>query len=208
MKNIYKYPSRFEQELRHFAFRSESTLQRAAPLAKRGGVRRLKTGLRTYLFAALIFAATVSAQTGGTYQITQSVISNGGGDSNGGNFGVTGTSSQSLAGTNSTNGGFAVRGGFWQAFFAPTAALVAVSGQILSANGGGISKAHITLTNASGETRTATTGSFGYFRFDDVEVGQTCIVSVRHKRFQFINETQIVFVAEEITGIVFNALPE
>ena len=160
------------------------------------------------LFAALIFAAIVSAQSGGTYQITQSVISNGGGESNGGNFGVTGTSSQSLAGTNSTSGGFEVRGGFWQAFFAPTAALVAVGGQVLTAENQPIGKAHVTLTDATGQTRIARTSSFGYFRFDDVEVGQTCIISVQSKRFHFANNPQIIFVGDEITGIIFNALPE
>ena len=159
------------------------------------------------LFAVLIFAADASAQSGGTYQITQSVISNGGGESANGNFGVTGTNGQNLAGTNATSGNFAVRGGFWQGFFVPTAALVAVSGQVLTAENQPIGKARVTLTDAGGQTRIARTNPFGYFRFDDIEVEQTCIISVQSKRFQFANNPQIVFVGEEITGIVFNALP-
>jgi len=155
----------------------------------------------------LFIAVPVFSQTGGSYEITQSVISNGGGTSGGGTFSLTGTIAQPLAGTNSTAGQYGVRGGFWQSSFAPTAASVAVSGRVLQPGGKGVFKAEVTLIHANGSTRRATTNFYGYFRFDDVETGQTCIINVRHKRFQFGNETQVVFVAEEITDIVFNALP-
>ncbi len=162
----------------------------------------------THLFIAVIFAVSISAQTGGTFEITQSVVANGGGQSGGANFEVTGTSGQNLAGTISTGRNFGLRGGFWQTLFAPSAALTAISGQVITAQNQPIGKVFVILTDATGQTRIARTSAFGYFRFDDVEVGQTCIITVRHKRFQFVNETQIVFVAEEITDIVFNALPE
>ena len=155
------------------------------------------------LFAVLIFAADASAQSGGTFEITQSVVSNGGGESTNGNFGVTGTNGQNLAGTNSTGGSFGVRGGFWQGLFAPTAAFVAVSGQVLTAGNQPIGKARVTLTSANGLTRVARTSAFGYFRFDDVEVGQTCILSVQSKRYQFTNGTQVLFIIDEISDIVF-----
>ena len=163
------------------------------------------------IFVALSFwvclSATAFAQSGPPYEITQSVIANGGGTSNGGAFGVTGTAGQSAAGTNSTGGQFGVRGGFWQSFFAPTAAMVAVSGRVLTAQNGGISKARITLTGGDGPTRTALTNPFGYFRFDDVEAGQTYILIVRSKRYQFSNPTQVVFVSDEIADLNFFALP-
>jgi len=161
----------------------------------------------TALSLCVCLLATAFAQSGGTYVITQSVISNGGGQSDGGSFSLTGTSGQSLAGTNSTGGGFGVRGGFWQGSLAPTAALVAVSGRVLTADGRGISKAIVLLINASGATRQTLTGPFGYFRFDDVEAGQTYLISVRSKRFQFANETQVVSVNEEIDNLNFYALP-
>jgi hypothetical protein len=91
---------------------------------------------------------------------------------------------------------------------APTAANVSVSGRVLSAQGHGIRNARVTLTDANGATRTAITSSFGYYRFDEVEVGQTYIVGVRSKRYQFSNQTQVVFVGDEITDLTFNALPE
>lgn len=163
------------------------------------------------IFAALAFcvflSATVLAQSGGTYEITQSVVANGGGQSDGGSYGLTGTSGQSLAGTNSTAGQFGVRGGFWQGSLTPTAALVAVSGRVLTAENGGIGKVRVTLTDQTGAIRQSMTNPFGYFRFDDVEVGQTYICSVRSKRFQFANETQFVVVLDEITDLVFIALP-
>ena len=91
---------------------------------------------------------------------------------------------------------------------APTAAMVSVGGQVLTANGNGLSRARVTLTDTNGTTRTAITNSFGYFRFDAIEAGQTYIISAFHKRFQFINQTQVVFVGDEITDLGFNALPE
>lgn len=90
----------------------------------------------------------------------------------------------------------------------PTAAHVSVSGRIITVSGQGIRDAHVTLTNSNGTTRSAITGSFGYWRFDDVEAGQTYIVSVRSKRFWFANDTQILSVNDEITGLTFTALPE
>ena len=156
----------------------------------------------------LFISLSAFSQTGGTFEITQSVISNGGGTSDGGSFSLTGTTGQPLAGTNSTGGGFGVRGGFWQSFFAPTAAMVAISGQVLMANGGGISKVRVSLTGGDGITRTVLSNTFGYFRFDDVEAGQTCIISISSKRFQFGNQTQVIFVGEEVTDLIFNSLPE
>ncbi len=164
------------------------------------------------IFASIVFCLSLSlivpAQSGGAFEITQSVVSNGGGQSDGGSFGLTGTTGQSLAGTNSTGGAFAVRGGFWQSFFAPSAALVSVSGQVLQANGGGISRARLNLTSSNGTTRTILSGSLGYFRFDDVEVGQTYILTVVSKRYLFINNTQVITVLEEIGELNFTAEPQ
>ena len=169
----------------------------------------MKTYQETLFVLALCmcFSVNVLAQSGGTFEITQSVIANGGGASSRGNFGVTGTSAQPLAGTISTNGQYSVRGGFWQAFFAPTAAMVAVSGQVLTSESNSISKARLTLTDGSGAIRGALTNSFGYFRFDDVEAGQVYIISIESKRYQFANPIQVVYVGDEITNLNFIALP-
>jgi len=90
---------------------------------------------------------------------------------------------------------------------APTAATATVSGRVVNSAGRGIARAQITLTDTNGETHTALTNPFGYFRFDDVEAGQTYILIVRSKRYQFSNPTQVVFVSDEIADLNFFALP-
>lgn len=89
----------------------------------------------------------------------------------------------------------------------PTAAPVTVSGRALTADGRGISNVRVTLTDPSGANRTALTSSLGYFRFEDVETGQTYVVSVRSKTHRFAQPTQVVVVDDEITGLDFTALP-
>src|SRR5436190_10629747 len=83
--------------------------------------------LITISCAALAFASTFPAQSGGSFAITQSDLSNGGGVSSGGNFGVTGTNGQTLAGTQMANGNFGVSGGFWNLPQSPSAAPPSVS---------------------------------------------------------------------------------
>jgi hypothetical protein len=52
------------------------------------------------------------AQSGGTYNITRSVVSGGGGQSSGGSISVTNTIGQSATGA-STGGSYSLGGGFW-----------------------------------------------------------------------------------------------
>lgn len=82
----------------------------------------------------------------------------------------------------------------------PTASTVSVSGQVTTANGRGIAKARVTLTGMNG-TRTVTTNPFGYFLFTDVEVGETYIFSVSHKRYSF--SSQVFTVMEETNNLNF-----
>ncbi|MBC7797143.1 MAG: carboxypeptidase regulatory-like domain-containing protein [Pyrinomonadaceae bacterium] len=95
--------------------------------------------------------------------------------------------------------------------FAPlsvtTAANVTISGRILTATGRGIPNARIFIAYLNGETRAATSNSFGNYKFNDVTVGQTYIVSVNHKRFRFVQPTQIMLVQEESDNVDFMALP-
>lgn len=156
-----------------------------------------------------LFSTLASAQTGGTYDLTHSVIASGGGsNSAGGTFRVDGTTGQNLAGTLSTGGTYSLRGGFW-AFeaAAPTAAMVGVSGRVLTADGRGIRNARVFLTDQSGIVRMTQTSAFGHFRFLEVAVGQQYTVEVTSKQFKFANPTQIIAVNDEVTGLDFIALP-
>src|SRR5215213_5683200 len=139
---------------------------------KRGN--KMKTIIRYIVTAAIAvtsFVAITRAQVASNppYTLEQSVVAAGGGTSETGVYKIEGTIGQPVAGTTSTNGSFTLRGGFFTpAPFAPTAALVKVSGRILTADGRGIRNVSVTMTGASGEIRMAFSSSFGYFTFENV----------------------------------------
>lgn len=85
----------------------------------------------------------------------------------------------------------------------PTSASVTISGRIMTSDGRGIHNAFITLTATNGTTQTVNTGSFGYYSFERIEVGNTYIVSVKSKRFQF--KPQIIFLTQDFTELNFTA---
>jgi hypothetical protein len=88
---------------------------------------------------------------------------------------------------------------------APTAASATVSGRVMTLSGRGIRNVVVTMTDSSGNIRTATTTSFGYFRFDDVAAGETYIFAARGKRFSFGQNTQVHSITEDTTNINFVA---
>jgi len=63
----------------------------------------------------------------------------------------------------------------------------------------------VQITDQSGATRTVKTGTFGYYRFNAVEVGEIYILTVANKRFTFANQTRIISVTEELTDVNFIA---
>lgn len=88
-------------------------------------------------------------------------------------------------------GGFAnsTSGVLQQRITVPTAASINISGRVQTASGRGITKALVTITDGSGNTRTATTNPFGFYRFTDVAIGGYVIsVSAKNRQFapQFI----------------------
>lgn len=87
--------------------------------------------------------------------------------------------------------------------FAPTAASVTVGGRVTTADGRGISRARVALTGANGETRQTITNSFGYYRFDEVQAGETFVFFISHKRYQFA--PQVLTVNEEFTELNFTS---
>lgn len=152
----------------------------------------MKKQIRTLLgstFFTVLSSVAVPAQISGNppYTLDQSVIASGGGESaSGGTFKIEGTIGQAVAGTNSTNNPFAVKSGFWiSQDLAPSAASVNVGGRVLTPDGNGLTNARILLTDMRGETRTAISSAFGYYRFNEVEVGQIYIFTVVSKRYEF-----------------------
>lgn len=89
----------------------------------------------------------------------------------------------------------------------PTAAAVTVGGRVTTAGGRGIRNASVTLTDASGNTRTTKTGALGSYRFPDVNAGETYIIGVKGKRYRFTEPSQVVNLTEESGSVNFVASP-
>jgi hypothetical protein len=83
---------------------------------------------------------------------------------------------------------------------APTAASVSIGGRVTNDSGRGISRSIVTLTDANGNERTATTNPFGYYRFTDVESGQNYTMVANRKGYQFENNPRVINVSENIEG--------
>lgn len=156
-----------------------------------------------------VSVVNLSAQSGGTFDLSHSVTATGGGsNSTGGTFNVSGTVGQHVAGVASNGGTFDLRGGFWFQNAAPTAAAVSITGRVTTAHGNGIRSARLTLTSPDGARQTAITSTFGYYAFDGVEVGHTYVLEIASKRYTFANPTRIFSLQDELTDMDFTSLPQ
>lgn len=168
--------------------------------------------MSTRITAAVVFVLVLAwqqlAQTGGSYDLSHNVIATGGGsNSTGGQYRIDGTAGQPLAGVQSSASIVSIRGGFW-AFhqLAPTAASVSISGRIRDVEGRGVTGSELKLTNLStGEVRTALSSTFGFYRFDEIPVGETYSLTVTSKRYLFDPDVRIISLADELTDIDFTA---
>ena len=84
-------------------------------------------------------------------------------------------------------------------------AAVTVSGRVLTAQGRGIRNVVVTMTDSRGNTRTAASTGFGYFRFENVAAGETYIFTAEGKRFTFGQNTQVHSIMEDTDNIIFVA---
>lgn len=172
--------------------------------------KEMKTKIFSIALIITLGAASLAAQTGGGYDLTHNVISGGGGEmqSVGGNFKVDGTAGQRLAGTTSMGGVYNLHGGFWfNQEFAPTAALVTVMGRVSNPSGGVVQRVRIVLVDTtSGTARSAKTNPFGYFQFDNVEVGRFYIVRAENSNFTFTPESHAFNLFEGRDDLNFTAV--
>jgi hypothetical protein len=83
----------------------------------------------------------------------------------------------------------------------PTAASVFVAGRVMSGPERPASKAIVTMTDSSGVMRTAVTNPFGYYRFDQVTVGQSVVVQASAKGRQYA--PQAVNVMTDVENLNF-----
>lgn len=89
----------------------------------------------------------------------------------------------------------------------PTAATANVGGRVLSSNGYGIANARVTITDSTGNSQTISTNSFGNYKFTQILAGDTYILTVRHKLYNFSQPTQILSVSDDRDDINFVETP-
>ena len=89
----------------------------------------------------------------------------------------------------------------------PTPANATVGGRVLTADGAGISRVTVTLTDGTGNLRSSTTNSFGYYHFADVAVGGTYTLEINNKKYFFPDSPRVVSVQDNIADLNFVASP-
>ena len=161
----------------------------------------------------LIFALSARAQTnavqpssGGSFTLEKQVVAGGGSQMQQASINQSATAGQTVAGYKSSGGNFSLYSGFWTPeSFAPTAANVVVGGQIKTADGRGIKNVPVTITFPDGQTRTALSSSFGYYRFAEIPAGEIYLFRVAAKRFTFAQSSQARQISEDTQDIDFIA---
>ena len=160
------------------------------------------------LLLTIATAAAANGQTssGGAYTMTKTVVAGGGGDLQQNQTSAGNTVGQTVAGKQSSGGNFTLYTGFWTPDnFAPTAANAVVGGQIKTPDGRGIRNVRVTITYSSGQTQTALSATFGYYRFAEIPVGATYVIGVAAKKYVFTQSTQIRTILDDTMDINFIA---
>ena len=104
--------------------------------------------------------------------------------------------------------GGCVCGGWGIEFLSSTAAQASISGRVMTANGQGIRNATVVMTgNSLAEPRVATTGTFGYYTFDGLEVGQTYVVTINSRRYTFSTPSRVISLVDNVADADFVADP-
>lgn len=148
----------------------------------------------------------VRPQSGGDFLIEKAVMAGGGGQSNGGAFSVIATTGQSMTGT-STASVYSIEGGFWTpSALVPTAAQASVSGIVVGPSGQGLRDSFVTVFGGVlTSPRVVRTNTFGRFRIEGLEVGQSYFVQVQHRRYDFSEPVMVVNLVDSVSDIRFQA---
>lgn len=91
--------------------------------------------------------------------------------------------------------------GMWSATFGPTAANVSVSGIARNRLGRRIPQVVLTSTDLQGNTRIVKSNIFGYFRFDDLQAGETYTFRAFAKGYLFAPQT--ISINDNVEGLIF-----
>jgi hypothetical protein len=101
-----------------------------------------------------------------------------------------------------------VIGGWGLEFAPPLASNAAIGGRITTAGGNGIRGAVVSVSGGNlPQPIFVRTGNFGYYQIEDLEVGQTYVVTVHSKRFTFSNPSVVLTLQDNIGNLDFQASP-
>ena len=137
----------------------------------------------------IVFQATVADPNGATQMTTQGSVS-------GTNFGTVMTDDPAVGGANDPT--------VTPLALSPTAADATVSGRVISPSGRGLGGVRVTIIGGDmTEPRYTQTNPFGYYRFTELQAGNTFVITVSAKRYEFSNPTRVVNLSEDITNADF-----
>ncbi len=109
--------------------------------------------------------------------------------------------------TDAITGCFA--GGWGLEFLSTTAANATLAGRVTTSDGRGIRNARVVISGGNlDHPRVATTGSFGYYAFEGLAVGQTYVVTVNSKRYTFSMPSRVITLVDNVTDADFVADPQ
>jgi hypothetical protein len=74
-----------------------------------------------------------------------------------------------------------------------------ISGRVLTPNGQGLRNATVILIDPNGNRQTVTTGSFGNYQFENLELGRDYMVTVQSRRYRFAART--LNLTANLTGL-------
>lgn len=155
-----------------------------------------------------VSAVEISAQTGGTFDLSHSVIATGGGsNSNGGTFQVDGTAGQGAAGVASNGATFDLHGGFW--FQNQTAAAPQITGIVTYGNAIGSPNprfvSNVTITGAGSPTVMATTTApgptAGQYTLTGFGAGSYTVTPTKTGGVNGITSFDAAKIAQHVAGI-------
>jgi glutamate synthase domain-containing protein 3 len=97
-----------------------------------------------------------------------------------------------------------IAGGWGLQFNTPTAAGVSVSGRVLSPEGRGITNAVITVSgNSLAQPISILTGRNGRYTLQGLTAGETYVVTVASRRFQFDMPSRVVTLNDNLADLDF-----
>lgn len=89
--------------------------------------------------------------------------------------------------------------------FAPLNSSSSVSGRVVAPNGQAISGATVTMIDEYGQRRLARTSPFGYYKFNNIDIGGIAVLNVSAKRYNF--EPRVISITEKLGEVNFEAQP-